>query len=74
MTKTKAYNNVWDAIESNPVKAENLKFRSSFMVALTRHIKNKGLTQVQAAKVFRVTRRASPTSSTVRSTFLVWTF
>ena len=33
MTKTKAYANVWDAIESDPVKAENLKLRSSLMLA-----------------------------------------
>ena len=50
------YNNVWDALEPNPVKAENLKLRSSLMLALTRHIKTKGLTQAQAAKVFGVTQ------------------
>jgi len=56
MTKTKVYDNVWDALEPDPVKAENLKLRSSLMLALTRHIKTKGLTQAQAAKVFGVTQ------------------
>ena len=56
MTKTKVYQSVWDAIEPNPVKAENLKLRSSLMLALTRHIKAKALTQAQAAKVFGVTQ------------------
>jgi len=56
MTKTKAYQSVWDALEPDPVKAENLKLRSSLMLALTRHIKAKALTQAQAAKVFGVTQ------------------
>lgn len=50
------YKNVWDALEPDPVKAENLKLRSSLMLALTRYIKSKGMTQAQAAKVFGVTQ------------------
>jgi predicted XRE-type DNA-binding protein len=56
MTKPKVYENVWDAIEPDPVMRENLKLRSSLMLALTRHIKREGLTQAQAAKVFGVTQ------------------
>ena len=56
MTKTKVYENVWDAIEPDLAKAENLKLRSSLMLALTRYIKAEGLTQAQAAKVFGVTQ------------------
>jgi predicted XRE-type DNA-binding protein len=56
MKKAKAYGNVWDAIEPNPVKAENLKLRSSLMLALTRHIKREGLTQAEAARKFGVTQ------------------
>jgi predicted XRE-type DNA-binding protein len=56
MTESKFYKNVWDAIEPDPVKAENLKLRSSLMLALTRHIKSQGLTQAQAAKLFGVTQ------------------
>ena len=52
----KNYNSVWDAIEPDPAKAENLKLRSSLMLALTRHIEREGLTQAQAAKVFGVTQ------------------
>ena len=50
------YENVWDALEPDPVKRENLKLRSSLMLALTRHIKREGWTQPQAAKVFGVTQ------------------
>ena len=56
MTKTKVYKSVWDALESDPIEAENLKLRSSLMLALTRHIKSAGLTQAQAAKVFGITQ------------------
>ena len=56
MTKTKVYESVWDAIEPDPVKAENLKLRSALMLALTRHIKREGLTQAEAAGVFGVTQ------------------
>lgn len=56
MTKTKVYKSVWDAIEPDPAKAENLRLRSSLMLALTRHIKSESLTQAQAAKVFGVTQ------------------
>jgi predicted XRE-type DNA-binding protein len=56
MTKTKVYENVWDAIEPDPVEAENLKLRSSLMLALTRHIKSEGLTQAQAACLLGITQ------------------
>jgi predicted XRE-type DNA-binding protein len=56
MTKTVIYENVWDALEPDPAKAENLKLRSFLLSALIRHIKREGLTQAQAAKVFGVTQ------------------
>ena len=56
MTKARVYESVWDAIEPDPAKAENLKLRSALMLALTRHIKREGLTQAEAAGVFGVTQ------------------
>ena len=56
MTKRKVYESVWDAVEPDPAKAENLKLRSALMLALTRHIKREGLTQAEAAGVFGVTQ------------------
>jgi predicted XRE-type DNA-binding protein len=56
LAKSKIYENVWDAIEPDPVEAENLKLRSSLMLALTRHIKSEGLTQAQAARLLGVTQ------------------
>ena len=56
MTKARVYESVWDAVEPDPAKAENLKLRSALMLALTRHIKREGLTQAEAAGVFGVTQ------------------
>lgn len=56
MKRTKAYANVWDAIEPDPAKRENLKLRSILMSELTRHIQSKGLTQARAARLLGVTQ------------------
>jgi predicted XRE-type DNA-binding protein len=57
MTKTaNRFENVWDAIEDTPALAENMKLRTSLMLALKDHIAREGLTQSQAAKIFGVTQ------------------
>jgi predicted XRE-type DNA-binding protein len=56
MKRAKVYESVWDAIETDPVEAENLKLRSSLMLSLTRHIKREGLTQAEAARLLGVTQ------------------
>ena len=56
MTRTKAYANVWDALEPDAAKRENLKLRSALMSALARHIEREALTQAQAAKLLGVTQ------------------
>jgi len=50
------FENVWDAIEDAPAQAENMKLRSSLMLALKDHIVQSGMSQSQAAKVFGVTQ------------------
>lgn len=50
------FTSVWDAIEDTPAQAENMKLRSSLMMAVSEHIKSNGLSQTQAAKVFGVTQ------------------
>ncbi len=50
------FDNVWDAIEDTPAEAENMKLRSSLVIALQDHIKQIGISQTQAAKVFGVTQ------------------
>jgi predicted XRE-type DNA-binding protein len=52
----KRFANVWDAIEDTPAQAENMKLRSTLMMALKDHIARTGLSQSEAAKVFGVTQ------------------
>ena len=51
------FSSVWDAIESTPMEAESMKLRSALMMALTNHVKQSGITQVRAARLFGVTQR-----------------
>ena len=50
------FESVWDAIEDALGAAENMKLRSTLMIALKEHTAAKGLNQTQAAKLFGVTQ------------------
>jgi predicted XRE-type DNA-binding protein len=56
MMTNKRFANVWDAIEDTPALAENMKLRSSLMMALKDHIARTGLSQKEAARAFGVTQ------------------
>ncbi len=55
MSKQK-FNSVWDAIEDTPAETENMKLRSSLMMALASYLERSSLTQSQAAELFGVTQ------------------
>jgi len=48
--------NVWDAIASSPEEAKVLKMRSELMLAIEKHVKASGMTQVQAAEMLGLTQ------------------
>jgi predicted XRE-type DNA-binding protein len=50
------FESIWNAIENTPALAENMKLRSSLMLALKEHIDKEGLSQSRAAKLFGVTQ------------------
>ena len=50
------FDNVWDGIEDTPALAENMKLRSSLIMALKDYIARENLNQTQAAKLFGVTQ------------------
>jgi predicted XRE-type DNA-binding protein len=52
----KRFASVWDAIEDNPVEAENMKLRARLMIAVRDCIEREGLSQARAAKLFGVTQ------------------
>jgi len=56
MTKKDQFASVWDALEDDSVRQENLKLRSALMMEIAERIKDQGLTQTQAAAVLHITQ------------------
>jgi predicted XRE-type DNA-binding protein len=56
MTKNVRFTSVWDALEDDPVRQENLKLRSVLMMEIAERINDQGLTQAQAAEVLHITQ------------------
>ena len=56
MSKQDQFTSVWDALEDDPVRQENLKLRSALMIEIAERIKDEGLTQTQAAEALHITQ------------------
>jgi len=56
MMKKTTFSCVWDAIEKDPAVAENMRMRSSFMMAIQQYIKKTGMSQEKAAQVLGITQ------------------
>jgi predicted XRE-type DNA-binding protein len=56
MNNIQTFDSVWDALEDDPVKAENMKLRSSLLMTITAKIEQEGLNQTQAAKRLNITQ------------------
>ena len=56
MTDNKRFNSVWDAIEDTPQQAASMRARSELMMNLSEVIREKGMTQGEAATLFGVTQ------------------
>ena len=52
----KRYTSAWDALETSPEAAQNMKLRSTLMMALQEHIERTKLNQAEAARLFGVTQ------------------
>lgn len=55
-TASQRFTSVWDAIEDSPAQAASMKARAALMMELEAYIRKVGLTQAQAARVFKVTQ------------------
>lgn len=55
MTKHR-FESVWDAIESDPREAANLRARADLMIALQEHVRRRSMTQAEAARLLRITQ------------------
>jgi predicted XRE-type DNA-binding protein len=51
-----SFASVWDAIEDTPEEAENMRIRSTLMMALEKQIRAKNWTQAEAAQRLGVTQ------------------
>ena len=56
MTATQRFTSVWDALENTPQEAASMKARSALMMALAEVIRERGMTQSEAAALFGVTQ------------------
>jgi predicted XRE-type DNA-binding protein len=50
------FNSVWDAIENDPIRAENLKMRSALLMAISEALTRRDLTQKQAAQILAISQ------------------
>ena len=55
-TTTEAFTNVWDALADTPQEAANLKVRSELMSQIAAFVRERGWTQVEAARRCGVTQ------------------
>jgi predicted XRE-type DNA-binding protein len=53
---TEVFESVWKALEDTPTEAENMKLRSSLMIAITEAVSGWRVTQTEAAKRLGVTQ------------------
>ena len=56
MTDKQRFSSVWDAIEDTPQQAASMRARSELMMNLTEVIRERGMTQADAAALFGVTQ------------------
>jgi predicted XRE-type DNA-binding protein len=56
MSRSKQFENVWDALEDDPIRRENLKLRSALMIAISQAIEARGVTQREAAALLQITQ------------------
>jgi predicted XRE-type DNA-binding protein len=53
---TEVFDSVWDALEDTPTEAENMKLRSSLMIAITEAVSGWRVNQTEAARRLGVTQ------------------
>ena len=56
MSEITRFESVWDALEDDPIRQENLKLRSELMITISEIIKDRGLKQQDAAKLLHISQ------------------
>ncbi len=56
MSNLNSFDSVWDALEDDPIMAENMKLRSSLLMAITKNISNRDINQTEVAELLGITQ------------------
>ena len=56
MNNRQQFKSVWDALEDDPIRVQNLKLRSTAMIEITEKVTALGLTQTEAAKLLAISQ------------------
>jgi predicted XRE-type DNA-binding protein len=56
MSNRNQFNSVWDALEDDPVRAQNLKLRSGLLMQINEKLRGLGMTQSQVAELLQITQ------------------
>ena len=56
MTKKRSFESVWEALEDDPVRVENLKLRSVLLMEVAEKIHSMGVTQTRAAEILGISQ------------------
>lgn len=56
MTGKRKFESVWDALEDDPVRVQNLKLRSAAMIEITGEIAAMKLSQTEAAELLSISQ------------------
>jgi predicted XRE-type DNA-binding protein len=56
MSKDQEFKSVWDALEDDLVRAQNLKLRSALMIEIREKVNELEITQTQAAKILCISQ------------------
>jgi predicted XRE-type DNA-binding protein len=56
MNKLQSFDSVWDALEDDPIMAENMKLRSTLLVAITKSITSSNQNQTETARLLDITQ------------------
>jgi predicted XRE-type DNA-binding protein len=56
MNDKTAFACIWDALEDDPVRVQNLKLRSALLIRITEEIRSRALSQTRAAEILCITQ------------------
>ena len=56
MRKNRTYESVWDAVEDDPIRVQNLKLRSALLIEITEKLDGQGLTQAKIAEMLCISQ------------------